>query len=311
MKKFLISVVIFCAVFFIADKAFILVRNASAGLEADKRLEQVVNGQINADVLIFGSSRGARNVIASQMTDSLGEKVFNLSYPGSDIEFHDYLLQQILKYDHHPKTVVLVVDGVYELTSNATITFRYDRLYPLVKYEPIRNTLVEKGMKNRLLMDLFVLHQLNLNNFLLYQKKFSQLDTVFSDGSMPVSAALKHKKFTGQYEVINYTYDTAAELKNKQAAFRSFIDQCYNNHIKLILAFPPNFSAPSAEATARLGALAGGKASMMLYDTTQKAYTDPAYFYDNGHLNRSGAVIYTNELIDYLKKFEAGQVAVR
>ncbi len=300
IKKFLISVAVFSVIFFIIDKCFILVRNASAGLEADKRLEQIITGKIDADILIYGSSRGARNVIAQQIADSLGKKAYNLSYPGSDIEFHDYLLTETLKYNRKPETVVLVVDGASELMNDATIKFRFDRLFPLVKYEPIRNTLVEKGMKNSILMKLFVLHQLNLNNFLLFQKKFSSLDTVFSDGSMPVS--FQSKRFTGKYDSSAVKYRIEEEQQPKLQAFLSFINTCQQNKIRLILAFPPNYFPVSQDAVNRLEQLSAGKAQYMFYDSAQKAYTDPSYYYDYSHLQRKGAVIFTNELISFLRK---------
>jgi len=300
MKQFLKRLVIFFIIFFIIDKCFIVVRNVSAGFEADKRLEQIINKQIDAKILVFGSSRGARNVIAQQITDSLGKKAFNLSYPGSNIEFHDYLLEQTLKFNPKPETVILVVDGAFELPELASIKFRYDRLFPLVKYEPVRETLVEKGIKNKVMMKLFVLHQLNLNNFLVYKKKFSSIDTVFNDGSMPVS--FQSPKFSGYYDATTHNYSIASEDKIKLAAFISFIDRCNKNNIQLILAFPPNYFHSPQASSDRLESLAAGKASFMFYDSSRKEFRDPAYYFDYSHLTRKGAVIFTEEIISFLKK---------
>ena len=55
--------------------------------------------------------------------------------------------------------VILAVDDPSELEVNASIKFRLDRLYPLVKYPAIRNKLVAEGEKNELLSQLFIIHQ--------------------------------------------------------------------------------------------------------------------------------------------------------
>ena len=117
MKKFLIRLVIFTVFFFLVDKLFIFVRNAGPQLEVDRRLEMILEGQINAEVLVFGSSRGARSVIAQRFIDSLGVSAYSLAYPGSDVTFHEYLLRQTLevKGNKKPKTVILVVDDSDEL----------------------------------------------------------------------------------------------------------------------------------------------------------------------------------------------------
>ena len=106
MKKILIRLLIFAGCFFILDKAFLLVRDSSPELEVDRRLERIATGKIQADILVYGSSRGARSVIAKVFTDSLGISAYNLSFPGSDITFHEYLLRLTLetKGNRKPKT---------------------------------------------------------------------------------------------------------------------------------------------------------------------------------------------------------------
>ena len=75
----------------------IFLREKSSKLEVDNRLEKIITGKIKADILVFGSSRGARSVIASQISDSLHTSAYNLAFPGSDITFHSFLLEQLLK----------------------------------------------------------------------------------------------------------------------------------------------------------------------------------------------------------------------
>ncbi|UPT70590.1 MAG: hypothetical protein M0D53_16190 [Flavobacterium sp. JAD_PAG50586_2] len=103
MKLFLKRLLLFSLIFFIVDKAFILVRSRCNENEYDKRLELILNGAMNKDLLIFGSSRGARGVIASQIEDSLNVKCYNLSYIKSNIEFHEFLLKVLIRHNKSPK----------------------------------------------------------------------------------------------------------------------------------------------------------------------------------------------------------------
>jgi hypothetical protein len=87
MKNFVLKLSLFLLIFFLIDKCLLFLRNSLPERELDKRLETVINGKINADIVIFGSSKPARDIIASQLSDSLNLKAFNLAYPGSNIEF--------------------------------------------------------------------------------------------------------------------------------------------------------------------------------------------------------------------------------
>jgi hypothetical protein len=69
MKKFLLNILVFSILFFAFDKLFIYLRSASAERQVDKRLEVVINGKMDADLLIFGSSIGAQGIIASSLSN--------------------------------------------------------------------------------------------------------------------------------------------------------------------------------------------------------------------------------------------------
>jgi hypothetical protein len=302
MKKFLFTILLFCVVFFVVEKGLILLRNYSPKTEVDKRLEMILIGKMNSDVLVYGSSRGARDILATQLGDSLHRSVYNLSFPGSGISFHEFLLKEtLLNKNKKPSLIILTVDDPTELLENTNLNFRLDRLYPLVKYPAIRDVLVEQGHKNYLLSKLFIVHQLNISNFDISQKKFKAIDTLRADGSMPIS--FTDSRFAGKYlQDITY-YDVKKELEQQRKSFLNFIDLCKQNNITLLIVCTPNFYKPTIGFFDRMKTLIGDKANFMLYDTTQNNYTKQAgYFSDEVHLKTNGAILYTNELADYIKK---------
>lgn len=297
MKKFLIRITLFCLLFIIVDRCFIVLRNYVPYLEADKRLEQVVNKKIKSDILIFGSSRGARSIIAKQIQDSLLISAYNLSYPGGNIEFQLFVLKQVLKY-HKPKMVILTVDDNTELSASTNVNYRYDRLYPLVKYKVIREELIKRGEKNKYLSEFFILHQLSRSNFDLFTKKDSDVEKIMLCGSMPVEG--QTKTFTKKFSTIERNYNIANEIPNKLKSFNEFLYLCNNAEIKLVIVFPPNYFKPCMPFYNRIESIARNKSYILKYDVTK--YKSSDLFNDKDHLQKKGAVMFTNEVIRYIRQ---------
>jgi hypothetical protein len=299
MKRFLTRLAMFTAFFLLFDKLFIIVRNTSPTREVDRRLERVLEGQIRADVLVFGSSRGAQCVIAQRFADSGGPSAYNLSYPGSDITFHEYLLRQTLetKGNQKPKTVILVVDDSDELMVSNTLEFRLDRLYPLVRYKDVRDEMVRRGKMKPIISELVVLSQLNQSNFKLRKRQPSQNYNILPCGSMPIFR--QKATFDREYNSNINTYSPVDELAYKLQAFNSFTDLCRKNDIRLIIAVPPNFRKVTTGFIPRLEQLLNGYGTVFIYDENKPEYTDPDYFFDKAHLNEEGAKIYTDELVQF------------
>ena len=299
MKKFLTQLLCFGLLFLAIDRCLIVLRNYVPQLEVDQRLEQVLQKKLKADVFVFGSSRGARDVIASQLGDSLRQNVYNLSYPGGDIEFQYFVLQQVLKYQK-PKAVLLVVDENTEVSASENVRYRLDRLYPLVKYPTVREELIRKGEKNKYLSELFILHQLNKSNFDLRYRKPSPLDTPLTCGSMPITSQMPG--FTKKFDTAIPVYDPQKEFTSKRYYFNQFLHACQQSNTKVVLVFPPNFYAPSPAFYARMQHLAAHRAYLMRYNSADARYKNPDYFNDKHHLRQSGAQLFTADLAQFIRQ---------
>ncbi len=299
MKRFGIKILIFVAVFLVLDKAFILVRNSASKYEVDRRLEEVISGELNTDILVIGSSRGARNIIASEITKQTKYSAYNLSYPGSDISFHSFLLEKVLEHNDKPQKVLLVLDSPQELLENSGIGFRFDRLYPLVNYPEIRDELVKRGEKNYWLSQILILHQLNKSNFDFSQRKFTELDTIQECGSMPISFQKKGMEFKWEDKS---KYNKKLEKESKIKEFKRIQDICISNDIELILVIPPNYSPANEKFLARINELKYDSVQLFHYNTQDERYKNSDYFYDDTHLMKNGAGIFTQEIIQYINE---------
>ena len=286
---------------FILDKSLLLVREELPNKENDKRLEQILNGEINADVLVIGSSRSSTGIIAGTIGDSLGLKGYNLSYLGSNIEFHEFILNTYLKsHIKKPKIIILGIDEISELIDRETIKFRYDILYPLVKYNLVREELYKREVKNEIVGNLFVRHQIN-HNFTNWNDAniYSKAPTLICGTSPLVGFEPGFDKSIFDKEEV---YDSSLELSIKTKTLQRFIAVCNEQKIKLILAVLPNYWIPSKSFQNRLKIIVDHKCLIMNYDTLNKQYLNPENFYNSAHLNQSGAKIYTNEVLNYIKK---------
>jgi hypothetical protein len=299
MKKFLITVVVFLVLFLVFDRLFLFFVYNSPSKEVDKRLELVLNGKINKDIIVLGSSKGARDIIAAQLEKETNHTAFNLSYPGSDIQFHEFLLRALIKFNKKPKLVILTVDNPIEVLPDSLITFRLDRLYPLVKYDYVNQELVDRNEKNKILSKLFTLHRINKGNFDIRQKKFTAMDTLFADGSMPISFQKENEDWNE--EVNNTSYPQQKESKVKLECLQKIIAACKQDNIKLVLVSPPMFKGTNPMFKKRMLEIAGNNASFYEFDTHNQLYKDKSYFFDLNHLNKKGATIFTAEIAIYLK----------
>lgn len=298
MKKFALKLLLFAAIFLIYDKIFILVARRSAETEIDKRLEYLLKGEINKDIIVAGSSTGSRDIIASQIEEETGQSVYNLCYPGSSVEFHEFIMNTLVQFNEAPGVVLLMVDDDIELVPRESLIFRKDRLYPLVEHKHIWKELAKQENTGPIFSSFMLLQRLSKYNFDLRQKSFTPLDTIMECGSMPIS--WKSKNMQLEYNYKERLYTTEKELPEKVAAFQGIIETCQANNIKLVLVFPPIFEAHSKSFENRIRKLAGEGVEFFIYDTDNEIYRNEDYYNDQNHLMRKGAEVFTNEIINFL-----------
>lgn len=299
MKKFIGRLLLFSLVFFAYDKLFLYFIYTAPSRELDKRLERIITGKMNKDCIVIGSSRGARNIIASQLEKGTGTRTYNLSYPGSNIEFHGFLLKSLIKFNKKPKTVLLIMDDPEELLPSNSLKFRSDVLYPLAKYDYINEELIARSEKT-VLSKMLCLARVNLSNLNLQKKRFKVLDTLLSCGSMPISFQREHTSFS--YNNTNQSYLEKKEQPTKVEAFLKIQRLCLENNIKLYLVFCPNYQAPNIFFEKRIRQLTDRRVGFFFYDSSKSIYKDQAYYYDPVHLQTKGAIIFTNELVEFLNE---------
>jgi hypothetical protein len=301
MKRFLINSILFLAVFFVVEKSSYYLLYKAPQKEIDKRLQSVLNGEMNKELIVLGSSRGVGNILTGQLQQETGLSSFNLSYQGSNIEFHDFVFSTVLKYNHPPKKLILCLDSPYAFFKAKALDFPLSSLRPFAKYNYINNELIHRG-ENSVLSKLFYLGRINKTNF-SFKKKQQRLSNPLNQyGSMPLVKMSKRNE-TLLFDNNLIDYDTVVESSSKLEAFKHIQRLCKENNIELICVFPPNFRVFNYGFLKRFKLLLTAENSFFVYNLEQDSYKNSYYFYDNAHLNIEGAKIFTTELSTFINLY--------
>lgn len=296
MKRFLIHIILFGLLFFLVEKGTYFLLNNAKNNQADKRLEYVLEGQMHKDIIIFGSSIGAGNILAGEIEKVQSLTTYNLSYHGSDAVFHKFLLEALLKYNQAPKNVILVIDNPFYFKKGA-LKFRNDVLKPLSKYNYINHQLIENQEQSYYSKFLY-LGRLDKDMIRFKREKENNRNPLDDFGSQPLINLERHPL---EIEVLkdNYSYEVEEPLKVE--AFKRIQQLCKENDIKLVCVFTPSFRSHNTVFIKRFKTLINKDvSSVFVYDISNPAYMNKSNYYDNAHLNYKGAKIFTFELNNYL-----------
>ncbi len=291
------NIVLFFVFFFVFEKGSYIFLHRAPDLEYDRRLEHVINGTINKDIIVLGSSRGSGNIIAGQIEKSTPYSCYNLSYRGSNIVFQEFVFKTLLKYNEAPKKVILVIDNPQEFLKAKTLNFRADRLFPLSKYNYINDELIRQDKRN-LLSKLFYSARLSLATLKIKKVRPPSIALLDSYGSRPIIK--ESKRDLVFLDTIVKDYAKEKEEQNYIKAFKNIQALSKQKNIELIFAFCPNFQSFNNSFIKRFEKMILPENKIFVYDSLNPMYKQKKYFYDISHLNKKGAEVFTSEIITFI-----------
>ena len=160
--------------------------------------------------------------------------------------------------------------------------------------------MIDREEKN-FLSWVFMLSRINKSNLDIRKKSFTLLDTITTCGSMPISFQRENTNFI--FPMNQGEYSKTTEIENKLEAFTEFQNICVQNNITLILCFSPNYKLHNIQFEKRLRQVSLPQTIFFKYDINNIVYKDKSYYYDLSHLQKNGAKIFTNELTEFLNKW--------
>jgi hypothetical protein len=270
----------------------------------DKRIGLLVDNKLDQDIIVLGSSRALNGIDPNTIQKETNQTCFNLALSGSNIEFHETILELILHSKNHPKTIIYNIDdpGTLDNLENEVI-YRTEELYPYVYNDFINQTVADRLDKTYWVTKLSPTYHNNVNfmttvkYFVRGSEKISfEINNIDKYGANLMEGHQKGKENIS-YQKSLYKYEN--EVPSYVSSFLSIISKCKNNNIQLIMVLPPTFYAPTLKFKKRILELINDQCIVLDYS---EKFMDNRLFYNHGHLNKQGAQKFSKLIANQITK---------
>ena len=295
MKRFVIRIIIFFAIVAVFDLSFGQIcqyLNSHAG-GGDTKREYYAFMESKEDILIFGSSRALHHYIPSIIEDSLGLSCYNCGLDGNGI-IMQYGRFKVITERYSPECIIYDIEPSFDIKTDDKIKY----LTPLKPYYDQRGVDsifwdVSKAERYKM-----------LSNMYRYNTKFIQK---LSDNIHPLQSVEDsgYKPLYGEldYEVEWQETERYSADKLKIQYFEKMIRTSLQKGIGLIFVASPYYHALTSEAFHPIKELCEKYSIPFLDFYFNPEFVDNhMYFKDSGHLNDTGANIFSSMISQILKQ---------
>jgi hypothetical protein len=303
--------------FFVLVVALIFLMNAliSAGLRQIKTSSygawnQVMQGQVNADVIISGSSRATYHYDPRAIEAATGRTAFNIGRAGTQTDVQLAVLKAYLEHNRKPQLVIHNLDAFTFVSSHA--------IYDPALYVPY---LGDKDIYNPLRS---IDPELVKSRYIpLYGYVVDDMNFTWIEGLKALAGINPKQDYYLGFSPRPYPWGD--DFSNFQTAnpngvsfsiepsgvdaLKGLLQLCHDDGIPLILVYSPEYRGMQqltnnrAEIFARFRQLAD-QYQVPLWDYSNWPYdSNQNYFYNSQHLNATGAALFSDELAKRLKTY--------
>ncbi|RAW01293.1 hypothetical protein [Pseudochryseolinea flava] len=248
-----------------------------------------------SSVVIFGSSRALYHYHSKVIADSLGLSVYNAGRSNQSIIYHLALLQGIVER-HPPKTVVLDLKEDEFVKS----PYKYEVLSALLPYcntnEGIREIYL-RANPNYKYWSWSHLLPYNSSVFATLYRGLKRGKDKDIRGFMPLDGTFKdERKISKNCGTSSLPIDTVLVT-----CFHDFVKLCKEKNIELFVTISPRYSRYECVRPELSSVLEAAQKSNVAVHDFSEVIDDKTLFYDLWHLNKKGALVYSQKLAAELK----------
>ncbi len=275
---------------------------------------ELMQGKINADIIISGSSRATYHYDPRTIEAATGLSAFNIGRVGTQTDVQVAVLRAYLEHNRKPKLVIHNLDAFSFVTSREI----YDpALYvPYLRDNEIYRPLIEidpNFAKSR---------YLPLYGYVVEDMNFTWVSGLKAlAGSSPkqdfyLGFSPRDEKWTDDFRHFKAGNPNGVKFAIEPAgikALEELIDVCEKNGIPLVFVYSPEYRGMQemtnnrAEIFAEFHTLAS-KHHVTLWDYSGWNYDgDQDFFYNSQHLNAKGAALFSEDVANRLKDYFATQ----
>ena len=298
MKKFILNIAIFFAIVAAVDfslgKTFYWLQSTKA--KGRTQTEYYICKELNADILVMGSSRATHHYVAQMISDSLGMTCFNGGQDGNGIVLQYGRWKMISKH-HLPKVIIYDIEPNFDLLVDDNRRY-IDRLKPYS---------VDKDV-NKYVAELFPMERFKmLSGMYRYNYKFLEI------ASDCVRSSDAHNGYSPNYkqitnEMVNRTRSTKKIDINpvdpvKIECLEKLLAEAKRKGVQIILISSPYWKGHDDFELKEVKRLASTMNVPFIDYVDSEIRENPDWFADSMHLNNKGAIVFTADVINRIKCF--------
>lgn len=296
MKKFLIKVITFLALLAILDYATgrvfdYLSAHAKGGMT---QRDNYICDELEADVLLCGSSRCVHHYNPKIISDSLGLSCYNSGQDGNGVILL-YGRLQMIRSHYEPKLII------YDITPSFDLLLGKDDHRYLTWLKPHYNRKgiseifqsVDKTEKYKMLCSMY---RYNSHFIELTVDYFHPIINVDDNGFVPIAKEMDKSKIKKGNDItkIKYEFDPL-----KLDYLQKYADEVGNRLIFIVS--PIWYGMDTAQLQPLMDLCKSRNIRLLDYSNNPKYVHNDMFFKDGSHLNARGADEFTQDLIQELK----------
>ena len=258
----------------------------------------IYEGTVESDILIYGSSRAWVHINPAILSDSLGDSAYNFGIDGHNFWMQYLRHLEYLRYNKPPKLIIHSVD-VFTLEKRGDL-FNMNQFLPFMlwNWNMYQYTSSEKGF-------MFFDYCIPFVRYFSQKSVIENLD--FSKNQTPY----RIRGYKARHAQWNSDFDNARKKRKRHPIqidsasvelYSQFIAECKQQNITLVMVYSPeyiegqNYVLNRDEIMAVYTSIAQKHAIPFLDYSNDSLCFDKAYFYNASHLNALGSELFTKTL---------------
>lgn len=303
MKRFVQWVVIVSVTFLILDlslgylKRWLMSRDGFGGNYTF--IDPVLRRNDN-DIVVLGASIARNSIDAGRIQDTLGLKTLNAGENGQFFPFYLSMLKGMVGADREPKMIILCLYSKIMGAKGAGKVYSLLKPYYKMNIGDIDSCLEAQAAGHKFL--------LNLNSFRLNDNWLRILSSNIIDHDTRDKYG-----FEGITSFAGYPWrkkmDSYAMPAERRNQLTEFINICEENGIRLLILYTPLYANQKdtlSDDAIKITRKIASERGVEFYDhTTLQPFTnDSTLFHDWLHLNKHGAQMYTDTVIELIRRVQ-------
>jgi|GEM_PF-2553039 len=305
MKNRLLHILLFLIILIITDQLIgTAISFFSQKQIRDNRIGLLLDGQINSDIIIVGSSRALNNYNPEIISDATGRSCYNFGLSGSNILYHEAIINLMIHQNKKPSLIIYSVDDHATFYEIPNIIFRKDVLYPFVYDDEVNKFVSLQLKKNTLATKFSKTYRENMNfvnalKFPIYGQEIVDYKTNHLDRNGANLLIMRKEDPPATFRNLKINVDNLHISLKYWASFRRIQENCQKTDIKIIFVLPPVYinGYPGFKKILDEAVLNDSP----VYDYTN-SISDSTLFFNGDHLNNKGADWFTQNLTQHLKE---------